>query len=522
MSLLPKVEIDKPRRSNVDLSRINRFSCAPGMNYPVMVIDTYPGDDFKIDLSSLVKTLPLIGPLMGSFKVQFDTFHIPNRLYCRSLHDDITGFDPANVSFPVMELSQYGSDLQPGQSRGVHPSSLWHFLGVPEFFGRREDGTSGLIYRRFNAIPYLGYYEIFRSYYANTQEEYFYTMEYVGGVPAEFGLQGYELSQIDRMRTILLAHDDSTSYVIPNYPPAPYKAEACHDPLGGLVCRTYMPDRFNSWIDSESYGATLSQAVVDVSSGSFDMDALRFASKLNQMLQKTLVSGGRYSDWQKVQYGASMRPHVETPTFVGSVSHELTFEDVIQTSQTTDDNPLGSLGGRGVGYTGNRKTRFYVPEHGFLMTIMSITPRVDYYQGVKHYLRNTRMSQLHVPTLDAIGFQDLTTDDFAAFDTLFTSSSAYTLNAIGKQPAWTELMTATNEIHGDFAEETKLMYMTLARRYEMDADDRHVTNASTYIDPTIYNQNFADASPEAQNFWVQLRIEMYAKRVISKKVMPNL
>lgn len=531
MSLSPKVTIRKPKRSNFDLSFLNRFSAAPGLLYPVVIKELFPADQVHMNLSSFIKTIPPIGPIFGSFKVQFDTFFIPNRYYNRILHDDRVGFDPQSVYFPLASLDMdYRVVNNSDVKQGCHPSSLWHFLGVPYQFCGYPDASSDklVIYRSFNAIPFLGYYEIFRSYYANTQEPNF---RYVGGwTDVSALLWSSPLTDIDDLRSNILGFDEGRPFFVtastnPNFATLPHH----HYNLGGLVCGTYLPDRFNVWINDTSYAETLSKARIDTSSGGFTMDDLRFADKLNQMLQKTLFAGGRYSDWSLVQYGTSMGHSIEAPEFICSNSMEVTFEDIVQTSDAgSEDNPLGTLGSRGLGFGRGRTCKYYCRENGFLMTIMLIRPRVDYYQGVQHYLRNRVYSDLHVPTMDSIGFQDLLTDDLHAGTTLvsgFPADDNPQYFSVGKQPAWTELMSAVNQIHGDFADEDKLLYMTLARRYSVSDDSGDVPellDGTTYIYPNQFNYAFADSSLTGQNFWVQLKVDFYVKRALSKRLMPSL
>lgn len=535
MSLLPKIKIDVPNSSNVDLGRVNRFSCSIGPLYPVLTEQVFPGDKVSLGVSALIKTVPLLGPLMGSAKVQLDTFFIPLRLYIQQLHDDATGFDPFSIYLPQV---RHGLGALPPSGPGSMPfdtSSVWHFLGMGNEFVRTAHTPSGggpSNYRNFNAVPWLGYWDIFRAYYANTQEEkaaYIVT----DTLPPEFKplVYWYDLENIDKMRRDLLSHDASVApYVIYNNTGLighPYNSNITKGPSGGLALRTFLPDRFSAWVSTDTYNASNSisaiRAAVTDGVATFTMDELRFSNKLNQMLQKTAVSGGRYSDWQEVQYGARLKTLNETPQFLGSFSSELTFEDVVQTSASVEDNPLGTLGGRGVGYLGNRKINFRVPENGFIMTVLSIVPRVDYYQGIKHFYRQTTLGDIHVPSMDSIGFQDLLTDEFASFDTVSSGEGKLHYNSVGKQPAWTELMTATNEIHGDFANPDRLMYMTFARTFNQVSDvDHSLERFSSYIIPSMFNQNFADTSIEAQNLWVQLKFDLIVNRRISKRLMPTL
>jgi hypothetical protein len=68
----------------------------------------------------------------------------------------------------------------------TNPSSLWNYLGL------RGTGTvspgSAIKEREFNAIPILGYYDIFKNYYANKQEDNFYLMDYYNRLTTVVGM----------------------------------------------------------------------------------------------------------------------------------------------------------------------------------------------------------------------------------------------------------------------------------------------------------------------------------------------
>ena len=97
-----------------------------------------------------------------------------------------------------------------------------------------------------------------------------------------------------------------------------------------------------------------------------------------------------------------------------------------------------------------------------------------------------------------------------------------TQTSAGKQPAWINYMTAVNKTYGNFAEKNKEMFMTLNRRYEIDDTDGSIADLTTYVDPVKYNQIFAQTNLDAQNFWVQIKNDITARRKMSAKVIPNL
>ena len=123
-----------------------------------------------------MKTLPTTGPVFGSFKHQIDVFVIPIRLYVAALHNNAlgVGLNMSKVLLPCFEVytantSIYEDDTNRGQ---VNPSSLISYLGIKGFGYSKVNQYL----RRFPAMFNLAYWDIFKNYYANKQEEYAYVI----------------------------------------------------------------------------------------------------------------------------------------------------------------------------------------------------------------------------------------------------------------------------------------------------------------------------------------------------------
>ena len=165
------VSLKNYSRSTHDLSQIWRSSMSSGTLVPFMSELALPGDSWDIDLDCDVKTLPTVGPLFGSYKVQLDVFECPIRLYNGKLHMNMLniGMDMRDVQLPQMKMvARYNPDELDDNSQ-VNPSSIYSYLNI-RGLGRTENGAEGRIEREFNAVPYLGYWEIFKQYYANKME----------------------------------------------------------------------------------------------------------------------------------------------------------------------------------------------------------------------------------------------------------------------------------------------------------------------------------------------------------------
>jgi len=356
-------------------------------------------------------------------------------------------------------------------------------------------------------------------------------------------LTEFPLDNIDDMRMdILEAVRNVTAFQIDSTTAAPYglgleydynagvvSNEAKLNSQEGLGIKTYQSDLFNNWISTEwidgSNGINEVTAV-STAGNEFTIDSLNLANKVYNMLNRIAISGGSYDDWLDAVYTHERAKSCENPVYHGSLIKELGFEEVVSMSDTVDaggdSQPLGTLAGRGrlTGKDKGGKVKIKVNEPSYIIGLVSITPRIDYSQGNKWDVNLKNMNDFHKPALDEIGYQDLITDQMAWFDTTTTTTGEVTYKTAGKQPAWINYMTNVNQTRGNFAVQGDSMFMTLNRRYEQGTNG--IEDLTTYVDPSKYNEIFAQTDLSSQNFWVQISNKITARRKMSAKVIPNL
>jgi len=640
------INLKNYERSTHDLSYIWRSTMASGTLVPFMSEIALPGDSFDINLNADIKTHPTIGPLFGSYKVQLDVFSCPIRLYNGKLHMNLLniGLDMSKIKLPQIILQANGKKL--GDNDQINPSSLFSYLNIRGLGKSIDENVT--VERTFNAVPYLAYWDIYKNYYANKQEEigaYIHNAQNVqtnsvhkwiinGGGQEEIELapspdtathiqfynnsifeinfdnqkqpessalqlvdvngwltisidnifasivwdqatqtltcknvkkewfakyinttgytyngatidnsprpqiRTFPLENIDNMREFILSQVTETNPIYINKDtPAPYGPPCGSGELGyckestqeGLGLKTYQSDLFNNWISTEwidGENGINAITAVDTTNGSFTMDSLMLARKVYDMLNRIAISGGTYDDWLDAVYTHQRTRSQENPMYMGGLIKELAFQEVVSNAAATNDStqqPLGTLAGRGILTKKNKggKINIKVDEPSYIIGIVSLTPRIDYSQGNKWDTNLKTLNDLHKPGLGQIAFQDLITDQMAWFDSNITDGTIVTYKSAGKQPAWINYMTNVNQTRGNFAEKGEQMFMTLNRRYEMDGDG-NIKDLTTYIDPSKFNNIFADTRLDAQNFWTQIAVDITARRKMSAKIMPNL
>lgn len=385
-------------------------------------------------------------------------------------------------------------------------------------------------------------------FFSATPEEIEVRYYFETGTVGEPNVVTFPLSDIDEMREHLLMNSNVVvkdgidiwpyQYLFTNNDDADidlWQAAIQFD-QEGLAIKTYQSDLFNNWLSTEwldGENGINEITRVAVADDGFYLDDLNIMKKIYLMLNRVAVSDGSYKSWLETVYDHNVSNWVvESPVYLGGLIKELAFDEVVSTAESTDGaeviQPLGTLAGKGVmtkkhkgGYIDTR-----CDEPCVLLGIVSLTPRLDYSQGNKWDVNLQTMDDFHKPQLDGIGFQELIVDQMSWWTTKDVDGNNIYQSA-GKQPAWVNYMTNVNQTRGNFAIDGEEMFMTLNRKYEPIIDDitgdvMGIADLTTYIDPTKYNDIFSYNKLDAQNFWVQIKVDIKARRKMSAKVMPNL
>lgn len=358
-----------------------------------------------------------------------------------------------------------------------------------------------------------------------------------GTVITEPEITTFQLSNIDDMRELILQHNNANPFDILGNGDAPYnllleangKFQAIQQTQEGLGLKTYQSDLLNNWMSTDwidGINGINEITAVDVSGGSMQIDSLILARKVYDMLNRIAVSGGSYFDWIDTVYTSGREIRTTTPVYHGGLIKEIVFQEVISQAPVAG-NPLGTLGGRGV--MGNKhkggKIHIKCDEPCIVMGIVSITPRINYSQGNEWSVHLKTMDDLHKPALDGIGFQDLITEQMAWFDSYQLPNNTWVQRSAGKQPSWMNYRTDIDRCFGNFAIKNNEMFMSNNRQYEVSFDgvyEYSIKDLTTYIDPSKWNSVFAQTGLDAQNFWVVISKDIYARRVMSSRLIPNL
>lgn len=169
--------------STHDISTVFRSTVGVGMLVPFCKILCQKGD--IIDLNLINKTLsqPTLGPLFGSFKLQHFLFFGGFRLYNSWLHNNRTGIGMkmSDIKLPMMTAETKGTETD--AKTNISSSALYKYLGWTKSRRTGTNATTG-VYK--NGVPLLLYLDIFKNFFANTQESNFYMLKGAGELTMSF------------------------------------------------------------------------------------------------------------------------------------------------------------------------------------------------------------------------------------------------------------------------------------------------------------------------------------------------
>ena len=185
------VYLNNFERSTHDLSKVVRTTMGVGTLVPIYNNFGLPGDTFDFDLETMVRTLPTVGPLFGSFKLQVDFFQVPVKLYLAGLHMNLfnVGLQMDKMYLPMMEINYRTPKGRNASQRkqGFEPSSLMAYLGLRGGGNTTTNENDSILYR--NALMLLSYWDIYKQYYSNRAEKRGYYIR------PKFG-SGWQVSEI--------------------------------------------------------------------------------------------------------------------------------------------------------------------------------------------------------------------------------------------------------------------------------------------------------------------------------------
>lgn len=541
---LQSVPIPRFPRARFNLSHSVTTSMDVGTLYPIDWQEVVPGDIFKcraFDVSRV--TSSFLKPVMDNLYLDVYHFFVPHRL----VYDDFEKVfgNPNPSAYTDNELAEIPMVSGPA----IQPGSIADYLGLPVNASiPNENPVSLLPFRSFALI----YDKYFRN--ENTTDEIFVQKGAVQ--PSEilnnnvFGPNNYtgKPPKVNKYK------DYFTSCV-----PNPQKGAPVGFSLGTqAVVKTSPSDLYidatpeslhfrrtdgstlvrGSWYGVGAVGNGLytgtsalnsisspgvtpwqvypSNLYADLSSaGAITVDDLRLAFAYQKMLERDAIYGSRYNEYLYGHFGVHIPDaYIQFPQYLGGGRTPLNIVQVAQTSQGTEESPLGNVGAYSWtnGRTGySRKFN----EHGIIMTVACLRYRHTYQQGIAKKWRRRVREDFYDPLFSTIGQQPVYTTE------LYGMSTVNKDTVFGYREAWSELRNIPNTISGEMRSgvSNSLDIWHFADNYSSAPT---LSQSFTEETPVYVDRTLSVPSSSQDNFILNFYFDMSAVRKMPVYSMPSL
>lgn len=240
---------------------------------------------------------------------------------------------------------------------------------------------------------------------------------------------------------------------------------------------------------------------------------LRRAFALQKWFENSARLGGRYIEQMLAHFGVqSSDARLQRPEFIGGFSTPLSVSEVVQTSESSDDNPLGTLGGKGVAVGSSSIGSYYCEEHCIIMGLLTVRPKSLYELGIPRQFNMFERFDFPFPEFANIGEQAILKQEltYSNYESSTISYNSNLVDTFGYTPRYAEFKYIPSTVHGEF--KNTLDYWTMYRKY--DIDDVELNEA--FIDITEASESnkrpFAYQVEGNDDYIIQVNFDIKAVR----------
>lgn len=481
-----------------DLSRTRMMSANMGQLIPIDWEEVLPGDHFQHDTTLLIRTQPLLAPLMHRVHAKVFHFFVPNRLLWTNWEPFITG----------------GED---GENASVHPfvnvlgttpvGSLYDYLELVPDVGS---------VRQVNALIPRAYAKICRDYFTDqdlvTPPPLALTDGLDNTTNADIFSPAWKKDYYTVARPQPSKGPDVTAPVIGAEPTIGSDGTPPNFTGSGVTNVTMRINNAagNNAVTGNTTGANNTGSIafgtntgLEIQEGSLSVNALDLREMFATLRFQELRSrfGSKYVDYLAYLGVKSDDARLQRSEYLGGGISPLQFSEVLQTAPEDAENPVGALKGHGISAKKSNRYRKYFQEHGILMTVMYVMPEPVYGQGFrKGWLRKTKEDYWQ-PEYEHIGQQVLQNQEVYA-------PSADPEGTFGWVDRYDEYRSTPSTVSGNFRPGESLDYWTMARGYATEPalnEDFVTGNPTTRIWPAT----------NEQQLYIMMRRKLKARRKVT-------
>lgn len=512
------------KRAKFNLSNFHNCTFKMGYLYPVNLTEVLPGDSIQLSTSVFLRLAPMVVPVMHPVYMHLSNFFVPSRILWDGFEDFITGGpDGSDTSIiPTLVLNANNAPV----------GSLADAFGIPVQMLDASGNTFGV-----NALPFIAYYMIWNEYFRDQDLNAEIDLSTITGTPSSLNLlrpswakdyfttarpwpqKGPDVSVPVNLSAAGEPSITATTTISPSGAPT-FQRNYGNVVLGSL---RYTFDSAGSPIINESnllndaltwLNPNLSaQTSIDYSSGnpelgSVNINDLREAFALQRFEEHRSMFGSRYEDLLRYLGVRPQDARLQLPEYLGGFSAPVQFSEVLQTSSDADRSGVGDMYGHGIGATKGRRIRRFIPEHGYVMSLLTVRPIPVYSQGLERMWSKRNRFDFWQKEYEHIGQQEVRNSEVYA-----NGKGEEDAATFGYQNRYDEYRRGVNIITGEFR--TNQDYWTMARIFE----SRPTLNGD-FVSCMPTDRIFQVNEQNSDQCYAMVKNNIIAKRLVSKNGNP--
>lgn len=247
------------------------------------------------------------------------------------------------------------------------------------------------------------------------------------------------------------------------------------------------------------------------------VEELRIRMQMQSFLERNEIGGSRYTEMLYAHWGVKDADgRLQRSEFIGGHKQPLMINEISQTSQPNDDDPLGQYAGQGTTGSPGKTIRYRVPEHGFIIGIVSIMPRTGYFQGLSPMWKRFDRLDYFWPSFAHLGEQEVKNREvlFSGYDPDGT---------FGYQQRYAEYKASNDEVHGDMKASLAFWHSARAFASPTSADDIPKLNGD-FTTPSFSGADGIDRIfpvASSENYWHNTDhfvLDIYNHAMVSRRM----
>lgn len=454
-NLFTQVPVPNVKKNLFDLSHEVKMSGKFGFLYPILCLDTLPGDRIRNTMNAMIRFAPMLAPILHRCDVTTHFFFVPIRILTDHWEDFITGGQDGTEAPVLPFLTPLGfAAATPYMEKG----SLWDYMGLPVHAGAAPAGGWGTT--PISVLPFRAAAKVWNDYYRdpNLDTEMELDTDLQGNVTAASITSG--ILDLGKYRRAF-EKDYFTSAL-----PWAQRGQQVLVPMSVLVDRAEYTSGapFTGSGDIMHGGGPDFDLLLSDADGApppgggqlnlygenseITINDFRRALAIQRWMEANARGGARYVEQIKGHFDETVPDYrLMRAEYLGGGKQPVSISEVLSTAGSTE-NDLGDMAGHGISVGRTNKFTYRCQEHGYVIGFLSVTMRTAYSQGISRMWTREDKFDHAWPELANIGEQEiLSREVFYSFDSADMDDND---TLFGYIPRYSEYKFQNDRIAGDF------------------------------------------------------------------------